>query len=102
MDGSETRRKQTCWHRLGSRGMSAFHDALLLEQFAYSLLRKHLKGKKCYARILGLFHKVGLNSFYGQAIDTREGNKKNDPEMEGYEPCHAYISWKFACVDIFV
>ena len=97
MDNSETRRKRPCWYRLDSRGLHAFHDALLLEQCAYMLLRKHFKGKACYARLYELFHRVCLQSYYGQAIDTHEGNIKNDPEMEGYGICIKIIRFGKRC-----
>ena len=87
MDNSEIlREKQPCWYQLDCRGVGTFHDALLPEQCAFLLLRKHFQSKACYPRLLGLFHKVRLQSYYGQDIDSHEGSSmKNDPEMEGYD-----------------
>ena len=99
MDGLETRRQQPCWHHLDSRGISAYNDALLIEQCGYSLLRKHFKGKPYYARLLAIFHKAGLHMFYGQAIDTHEGNMKEDPEMKGYGRFHACMNMTSACAN---
>ena len=84
MDNSETRRKEPCWYKLDCRGVNASHDALLLEQCAYVLLRKNFRGKAFYAQLVRLFHKVCLQSYYGQAMDTQQGNMKDDPEMKGY------------------
>jgi farnesyl diphosphate synthase len=62
IDGSVSRRGQSCWYLYENNGPAAINDAMLLEQGVYELLRRYFRDKPYYARVLELFHDVSLIS----------------------------------------
>uniref|UniRef100_A0A1I8P9H1 Farnesyl pyrophosphate synthase n=1 Tax=Stomoxys calcitrans TaxID=35570 RepID=A0A1I8P9H1_STOCA len=69
MDGSSTRRGQSCWYKLEDVGMIAINDTIIIENAIYILLRKHFRDKECYASIMELFHEVIYATACGQCMD---------------------------------
>ncbi len=69
MDESETRRGQPCWHRQDGRGLTAFNDAILLEQSVYAILKKYFSEKPYYHDVVEEFRTVTRHTAVGQALD---------------------------------
>jgi farnesyl diphosphate synthase len=69
MDASHTRRGQPCWFRRPAVGMVAINDAFMLEAAIYTLLRRHVRARACYADVLELFHEVTFQTELGQQSD---------------------------------
>lgn len=79
MDSSEMRRGAPCWYRLDGVGLSAFNDAIMLENGIYSILRKYFRDHPAYIPVVELFHDVTLKTSMGQALDIHSicGGKPN-------------------------
>jgi farnesyl diphosphate synthase len=70
MDESMTRRGKLCWYQVKGVGLKALNDTLMLEQVVYYILRKYLSRKRCYLKIVNLFHDVSFRTTLGQCLDT--------------------------------
>ena len=63
MDGSVTRRGQTCWYQKDNIGLMAINDSLILESCIYAILRKYFKDKDFYRVTVDAFLKVRFLPF---------------------------------------
>lgn len=58
MDDSETRRGQTCWHKVDDVGMMAINDMLTIQSAIFFILNKYFSGYDYYVKLFELFHQV--------------------------------------------
>lgn len=69
MDKTELRRGKPCWHKLEDVKMSAVNDVSVLENSAYTILRKYLRQHPSYMSLVELCHEMTLRTGIGQTFD---------------------------------
>ncbi|OLL22912.1 Farnesyl pyrophosphate synthase [Neolecta irregularis DAH-3] len=69
MDGSKTRRGQTCWYLQPHVGMIAINDGCLLQAVIYFLLKKHFRKESYYVDLVELFSDTSFQTMLGQLLD---------------------------------
>ncbi|XP_055693629.1 farnesyl pyrophosphate synthase-like [Lutzomyia longipalpis] len=70
MDGSLTRRGQTCWYRRPNIQMSAINDAVMLDAAIYEFLHEKFHHLPTYADIIHSYHRNALMLYMGQYLDV--------------------------------
>eukprot|EP00871_Galdieria_phlegrea_P005744 jgi/Galph1/657/GphlegSOOS_G5305.1 len=78
MDGSKTRRGQTCYYLLPKVGMNAINDAMILQAFIYRILHRYFRRLDCYTRLVDTFQQVTFVTELGQLLDTDSQNSTED------------------------
>lgn len=63
------RRGQKSWYKTDGVGLMAINDGILLENSAFSILRRHFSNHECYVPVMELFHDVILKTSLGQMLD---------------------------------
>ncbi|XP_055701857.1 farnesyl pyrophosphate synthase-like [Phlebotomus papatasi] len=71
IDGSPTRRKKLCWHKMEDVQLSAINDAFMLEAATYVVLKKHFSHLDCYVKLLELFRETIFVGSIGQYLDIQ-------------------------------
>jgi len=69
MDGSKTRRGQTCWYLQPHVGMVAINDGCLLQAVIYFLLKNHFRKEPYYIDLVELFNDTSFQTMLGQLLD---------------------------------
>lgn len=70
MDKSETRRGLPCWYKRDGVGLNAINDSLLIENGAYTLLKKYFSGMPLYVPALEIMRDTAMKTCLGQSLDT--------------------------------
>ncbi|XP_055691216.1 farnesyl pyrophosphate synthase-like, partial [Lutzomyia longipalpis] len=70
MDGSLTRRGQTCWYRRPNIQMSAINDAVMLDAAIYEFLHEKFHHLPTYGDIIHSYHRNALMLYMGQYLDV--------------------------------
>lgn len=87
IDGSATRRGQTCWYRRPSVGLLAINDACVIRSAIFALLKSHFREHPCYLQMLESFNEIILLTESGQEADAI-ASQQNGPEewtMDQYQ-----------------
>ena len=71
MDSAPTRRGRPSWYRVEDVGYDAINDGLILENQIFTLLRAHLEGEECYARLVSFVFDLLYITEQGQLLDLR-------------------------------
>lgn len=86
MDGSTTRRGQSCWHLKESLGVAAFNDSILLEASVYNIIDRHFAKLDCYPFLLREFHNAASHTAVGQSLDLLTSMPKDGRfELDSYD-----------------
>ncbi|XP_060519528.1 farnesyl pyrophosphate synthase isoform X2 [Cylas formicarius] len=91
LDESETRRGVACWYRQPDVGLSAFNDALMVENAVYALLKKHFRDHPAYLLMMELFHDVIFKTAMGQSLDLMCMDNNGKPKLDMFT-MHRYTS----------
>ena len=75
MDGSTSRRGQSCFYRLEHIGLNAINDGMILESMIYRLLRLVFHEHEQYIPLLHLFQDITFTTEMGQLLDLTSQDK---------------------------
>jgi farnesyl diphosphate synthase len=107
MDGSLTRRGQSCWYLVPTVKMDSVNDTLILESFIYFLLKEYFgDNSELFLQLSQLYHTVSLETQVGQMLDLLsqpQGRKGPEVLAKFNEDLYRKIvKYKTACYTFYL